>query len=56
MNQYDKCLANKTINGKQYTIQWYLEYNKVTHSREYVITVVINITNKKFEELVVSFR
>ena len=53
-NPYDKCTANKTINGKKCTIQWHVDDNKVTHISEPVITGVIDITKKSFGELVVS--
>ena len=53
-NPYGKCTANKMINGKQCTIQWYADDNKVTHVSEDVITRVIDITKKSFGELVVS--
>ena len=51
---YDKCTSNKMINDKQCTIKWYVEYNKVTHVSEYVITGVIDITKKRFGELFTS--
>ena len=54
MNTYDKCTTNKIINGKQCTIQCYVDENKVTRVSEYVITGVIYITKKHFVELVVS--
>ena len=54
LDTYYKCTANKTINDKQCTIQWYVDDNKVTHVSEDVITGVIDITNKHFGELVVS--
>ena len=53
-NPYYKCTANKMINGKQCNIQWYVNDNKVTYVSEDVIAVVIDITKKCFEELVVS--
>ena len=56
MNPYDKCTANKVINGKQCTIQWYVGNNKVKHVSEDVITGDIDITKKCFRELVVSCR
>ena len=31
LNEYDKCVANKTINGKQCTAVWYVENNKASH-------------------------
>ena len=54
MNPYENCTANKMINGKQCTIQWYEENNKVTHISKDVITRVIDITKKHFGELVLS--
>ena len=43
LNTYAKCTANKMINGKQCTIQWYVDDNKVTHASEDVIIGVIYI-------------
>ena len=54
LDTYYKCTANKTINDKQCTIQWYVDDNKVTHVSEYVITGVINIMKKQYGEFVVS--
>ena len=54
MNPYENCTANKMINGKQCTIQWYEENNKVTHISKDVITRVIDIKKKHFGELVLS--
>ena len=48
LNIYDKCTAYKMINRKQYTIQWYIDNNKVTHISEEVITEVIYITKIVF--------
>ena len=31
INPYDTCVANKMINGKQYTIVWYVDDLKVSH-------------------------
>ena len=44
-NSYKKCMANKIINGKHCTIQWYVDDNKVTHVSEGLITGVIDIMN-----------
>ena len=53
LNPYDKCTANKTTNGNQCTIQWYVDDNKVTLVSEEGITGVMGIMKKSFEELVV---
>ena len=31
INPYDRCVANKLIDGKQCTISWYVDDNTVTH-------------------------
>ena len=31
LNPYDMCVDNKDINGKQYTITWYVDDNKVSN-------------------------
>ena len=31
VNIYDRCVANKTINGKHYTIVWYAKDEKISH-------------------------
>ena len=31
INSYDKCIANKMINGNQCTIGWYVDNNKISH-------------------------
>ena len=49
LNPYEKFMANKTINVKQCTSQWYVDNNKVTHVSYYVITGVINIAKKILE-------
>ena len=34
ISPYDRCIANITIKYKQYTIAWYVDYNKVSHVDE----------------------
>ena len=46
LNPYDMCVSNKDINGKQFTIYWYVEDNKVSHVKQDVIDDVI----RKVEE------
>ena len=54
MDPYDKFMANKMINDKWCTIQWYVDYNKGTHISEEMVIGVINIMKRNFGELVVS--
>ena len=54
INPYDKCVANKMIEGKQCTICWYVDDNKILHENEVVVTNVLNDMEKKFGKLAVS--
>ena len=51
INPYDRCVANKVINGNQCTIAFYVDDNKVSHKDPQVITKVINLMKKHFGEL-----
>ena len=54
INPYDRCVANKMINGRQCTIVFYVDNNKVSHVDKEVVTDVINEISKHFGELTVS--
>ena len=43
INPYDRCVANKTINGKQCTVVWYVDDNKILHEDPEVVTKVIEL-------------
>ena len=51
INPYDKCVANKIINGKQCTIVWYVGDNKISHEDLEVVTEIIEIMKKHFGDL-----
>ena len=40
INAYDKCMANKMIDGKQCTVAWHVDDNKISHVDD---TVVMNM-------------
>ena len=42
INPYDKCVANKIINGKQCTIVWYVDDNKISHADPEVVTEIMS--------------
>ena len=42
INQYDKCVVNKIVNGKQYTTMWYVDDIKVSHVELGVLDSVLN--------------
>jgi hypothetical protein len=41
LNPYDPCVANKMINGKQFTLTWHVEYIKMSHDDHKEVTRVI---------------
>ena len=43
INPYDRCVANKTIIGKQCTVVWYVDDNKISYEDPEVITKVIQL-------------
>ena len=54
LNTYDMCVANKDINGEQWTIAYYLNDNKVSHVEQYVIDDVISKVEERFLVLKVT--
>ena len=54
LNPYDRCVANKTINGKQCTIAWYVDDNKLSHADPEVVSEVLREIKTHFGDLVVS--
>ena len=54
VNPYDKCVANKVINGSQCTIVWYVDDNKVSHVDPKVVDEILKIMEKKFGKLTVT--
>ena len=37
VNEYDPCVANKEVRGKQCTIVWYVDDSKVLYAEEEVV-------------------
>ena len=54
INPYNKCVANKEINGKQCTIVFYVDDNKISHEDPEVVTSVLKQISGHFGELKVS--
>jgi hypothetical protein len=54
INPYDKCTANKIIDGYQCTICWYVDNNKLLHKDPKVVTMILDEIKKHFGELVIS--
>ena len=51
LNPYDKCVANKEINGSQCTICWYVDDNKLSHKDPKVVTKILDEMESKFGKL-----
>ena len=54
INPYEKCVANKEINGSQCIIVWYVDDNKVSHEETKVVDEVIEMMKGHFGDLTVS--
>jgi hypothetical protein len=50
LNPYNACIANKTINGKQCTIVWYVDDTKIFHMEYGVVTSVIEKIEERFRK------
>jgi hypothetical protein len=48
LNEYDKCVANKIIRGKQCTILWHVDNLIILHVEPNVITMIINQLSQCF--------
>jgi len=48
INEYDQCMANKTINSKQCTIIWHVDDLKISHVNKNFVEDIIRLLNKKF--------
>jgi hypothetical protein len=51
LNPYDPCVANKMIEGKQYTVVWYVDDNKVSHVSPKVVDKVLAQIERKFGKM-----
>jgi len=54
LNPYDKCVANKVINGRQCTVAWYVDDNKLLHVQPEVVTQVLEVIMGHLGELEIS--
>ena len=51
LNPYDLCVANSQIEGKQCTIAWYVDDNKISHVDDTVVTDIIEKIEAKFGKM-----
>ena len=54
LNRVDPCVANKVINGKQCTITWYVDDNKISHEDPSVVTDILSKMEALYPGLTVS--
>ena len=55
LNPYDLCVANANINGKQCTLCWYVDDNKISHKDQEVVDSVIKKIETKFGPMSKTF-
>ena len=48
LNIYDRCVANRIMNGKQCTILWHVDDLKILHADNKVVTDIIEKLSKQF--------
>ena len=51
LNPYDKCVANKVVNGSQCTMTWYVDDNKLLHKDPRVVDSILKEMTNRFGEL-----
>jgi hypothetical protein len=54
LNPYDTCVANKMIDGKQCTIAWFVDDNKISHVDSKVVSHVIEKIEERFGKMTVT--
>ena len=54
LNPYDTCVANKTINGKQCSIGYYVDDNVSSHAEQRVLEEVVRMVEKEVGKITVQ--
>ena len=54
LNPYDPCIANCVIEGKQCTIAWYVDDNKISHVDPKVVSMIIDKLEERFGMMTVT--
>ncbi len=54
LKPYDRCVANKMINGKQCTLAWYVDNNILSHSDSKVVDQLLRTIESYFPALVIE--
>ena len=50
INPYDICVANKLVNGKQFTVMWHVDDLKISHVEKAVVDNFIEWARHKYED------
>jgi len=50
LNPYDPCVANSQVRGKQCTVAWYVNDNKISHVDATVVTDAIEKLKPSLEK------
>jgi len=48
VNPYDRCVANKTVNGSQCTVLWHVDDLKISHKDKDVVNEVLDYLSKRY--------
>jgi len=54
LNPYNLCVANSQIKGKQCTVAWYVDDNKISHVDDTAVTDIIKKIEAKFGKMTVT--
>ena len=54
INPYDLCVANKIINGTQFTICWYVDDLKLSHMSENIVKEIIEKIEEHYGKMTVT--
>jgi hypothetical protein len=54
LNPHDTCAANKIVNGKQCTMAWFVDDNKMSHVDLKVVTEVVEKIEERFGKMTVT--
>ena len=54
VNPYDQCVANATMEGKQCTVCWYVDDNKISHKKSTVVDKVIKEIEDRYGKMSVT--
>ena len=54
INLYAICVENIYLYGKQYTIVWFVDENKISHADPTVVTYILGHLKKYFGDLIIT--